>query len=130
MALARTAYQWLAWLTLATMPVIFFLAGLGTFGREDIEPHKVLGSIVAVAAVLLLLLAIVGAIGLGAIIRSVVLVVLALLQSVWTRHDLDPRWLGSFHVLGALLIAFALYDMANRAGMPWRRAQPMRSGSE
>ena len=121
MTLARTAYQWVAWIAVATLPFLFLFAGLGTLGGEDIEPHKVLGSLVELAAVLLLVLSIVGTMGRTAIVRNVVLVVLVFLEASLASDDLDPQWLRSLHVPGAMLIAFALSDTARRAGMHWRR---------
>lgn len=129
MTFARTAHQWVAWVAVAMLPVLFLLAGLGTLGGEDVEAHKVLGSLLKLAAILLLALAIVGAMGRTAIVRNAVLVLLVFGEASLASHELAPQWIRSFHVPGAMLVAFALSDTARRAGIPWRgqstRAQVM-----
>ncbi len=124
MKFARTAYQWVAWISVATLPVLFLLAGLGTLGGESIEPHKALASLVEVEVVVLFVLAIAGGMGRTAIVRNVILVALVFLEASLGSSDLNPRWLRSFHVVGAMAVGLALSEAARRAGMPWRQRAP------
>ena len=127
MILARTAYQWVAWVAVATLPFLFFFAGFGTLGGESIDVHKVLGSLIELAAVLLLVFSIAGGMGRTVIVRSVVLVVVVFLEASAASEELDPKWLRSLHVPGAMLVAFLLSESARRAGMPWRH-RPAEAG--
>ena len=124
MSQARTAYQWVAWIAVGTLPFLFLFAGLGTLGGEGIDAHKVMGSLIELAAVLLLVLSILGGMGRTVIVRSVVLVVVVFLEASAASEELDPKWLRSLHVPGAMLVAFLLSEAARRAGMPWRARSP------
>ena len=117
MTWARPVHQWLVWLFLLGVGVQFFLAGLGVIGGESIDPHKMLGSLLQLLAVLMLVSAALAKMPRPVIIMSVVLVVLMLLQSVFVQID-SPLWLHSFHVFDAFLIAALAQHLAQRAGFP------------
>ena len=118
--MARIAFQWLAWLFLALIPLQFFLAGLGVLGGEDIERHETLGHLLEMLVVVILLLALLAKTGRTTIIMSIVLLVLVILQSLWANEALDPMWLRSFHVFDASIILILAFHIAQRVGMPWR----------
>jgi hypothetical protein len=118
MAWARPAYRWLIWLFLLGLGIQFFLAGLGTLGGESIDAHRGLGSLLVLVSLVLVVLAAIGRLQRPIIPMTVVLLILTGLEMLWAGEDLDPRWLRSFHVLGAFLIAGLSQNLAMKLGFP------------
>jgi Family of unknown function (DUF6220) len=122
MTWTRSAFQWLVWLFLLGVAIQFFLAGLGVMGGESIEPHRAVGSLLQLVAIVLAILAFVSKQARPVLIMCVVLLVLTILQSVFAQEDLDPIVLRSFHVFDALLIAGLAMHLQLRAGSPFSRS--------
>jgi hypothetical protein len=118
MAWARAVYRWLIWLFLLGIGIQFLLAGLGTLGGESIEPHEELGRLLLAVSLILVVLAAIGRLQRPIIPMTVVLLILTGLEMFWAGEDLDPRWLRSFHVLGAFLIAGLSQNLAMKVGFP------------
>jgi putative flippase GtrA len=99
--------------------VQFFLAGLGVFrakshGGERLadsstfDPHRSLGSALQVLALLILITALVSRRNMG---LSVSLLVLMILQSVWTGIGSSAPAIAALHVVGALAIAVVAFQL-------------------
>lgn len=98
----------------------FFLAGAGLFGAiTGYQPHIIVGMSVATAAIVLLLLAIVGRLGRSLVIHSAALLVLMLIQIALI--EIDKPWIEALHPLNALLILGASVQLAMRSGLLGRR---------
>jgi hypothetical protein len=93
--------------------VQFFLAGLNVFGGSSIESHRVLGFILAAAALLLIILALVGRLPRKTVLLVVLLLGLTILQSVLVNVDIDE--VGALHPVNALVIAFVAYGLMQRS---------------
>ena len=111
----RVLFRWLAYLFLLGVAIQFFLAGFGVLGGHSIDAHKGFAGVLEFIALLLIAVAIWGKMGAPVIAMTVVLFVLIVLQYLWASESLSPKWLRSFHVFDALLIAFLGYHLAERA---------------
>lgn len=110
---ARVLFFGLAVIYLAGVVVQFFLAGLGTFGATDFDPHEVFGLILAFLALVLVVLAIVGKVPRLLIGFTVLLLGLNVLQMFLARIDVDE--IAALHVVNALAIVFVAYEIAQRS---------------
>jgi uncharacterized protein DUF6220 len=110
---ARVFFFGLAVIYLAGVVVQFFLAGLGTFGATDFDPHRVFGLILALLTLVLLVLAVVGRLPRLLIGLAVALVGLNVLQMFLARINVDE--IAALHVVNALAIVFAAYEIAQRS---------------
>jgi len=113
MTQARVLFYGLTVLFLLGVVVQFFLAGLNVFGGSSIEPHRVLGFILAAAALLLIILALVGRLPRKTVLLVVLLLGLTILQSVLVNVDIDE--VGALHPVNALVIAFVAYGLMQRS---------------
>ena len=147
---AYTGYRWLLILFLVAGAVQVFLAGLGVFhlhaygldaagGDSALTPHRVLGSVMAGIALLILLFAVAARPGGWPIGLSATLAVLtSLVQSLLAGLADDHAVYGGLHALdGFGIIAIAAYllyrarpgarrDDGQREGLPDREAQETR----
>jgi hypothetical protein len=112
------AFQWLVWVIILAVAIQFFLAGLGVLGGESIDPHAALGSLLQLLTLVLVILAFVSKQPSEIKGMSVVLLVLAVLQSVFVIDDLDQ--IRAFHVFDAFLITALVMHLAQRVGFPLR----------
>lgn len=112
------AFQWLVWVIILTIGVQFFLAGLGVMGGEGIDAHVNLGRFSQLLTLILAILAFVSKQPSEIKGMSVVLFVLAILQSVFIIDDLDQ--LRAFHVFDAFLITALVMHLGQRVGFPLR----------
>jgi Family of unknown function (DUF6220) len=120
----RKVFVGIAWLFVVAVAVQFLLAGLGVLGGESLEAHRRWGfTALHLLPILMLIVAIVGRMGWTVIGPTIVLFALVFLQPLFAAPDLHPRWLRSFHVLNALLIALLGYYLA------LREARLLRSGA-
>jgi hypothetical protein len=140
MPAARRAHFILCQLFLVLVLVQFFLAGLGVFrakphGSEKLfdsstfEPHRVVGNVTQLVALLILIAAIVGV--RDRLRLSLVLFVLAILQGILANAGGDAPILGALHpVNGLVLLALAhiLSRPAREAEAP-ETAGPPRSAT-
>ena len=108
----RTVHRVL--LSVFTLGVIvqFFLAGLGVFRVQDgasssrfdhvFQPHRVLGNVLLIVALLVLVAALVGRLGRGQALLGLVLTLLVFLQSVLANAG--PSGVRALHPVVAVLI--------------------------
>ena len=89
MTQARVLFYGLTVLFLLGVVVQFFLAGLYVFGGTSIESHRVLGFILAAAALLLVILALVGRLPRKTVLLTLLLLGLGVLQSVLVNVDIE-----------------------------------------
>jgi drug/metabolite transporter (DMT)-like permease len=112
---ALTGYRWLLLAFLVLGVVQIFLAGLGVFnlngeklgtpGETAFDPHRVLGYVMAVVAVIILVLAVIARAGGRAIILSALLILLAgPAQSILADLGEDTPFFGGLHALDGLVI--------------------------
>ncbi len=99
-------------LTLVAVILQFFLAGLGVFGAEPYDAHTTNGYLIAVSALLLLLLALVGRLGRERTGTSAGLLVLIFIQIALIESK--KPWVEALHPLVALLILGASFRLAMR----------------
>jgi hypothetical protein len=106
----------LAWVILAAVGAQFFFAGLGLFGASDLRAHRMTGSLIIPASLILLILAAAGRLGGARIGLSAALLGLTIVQSLLTR---GPSLLAALHPVNALVIFFVALNLARyeaRAG--------------
>jgi L-asparagine transporter-like permease len=130
---ASAAYRYL--LSLFTLGVVvqFFLAGLGVFrvnhGASDARfdhvfaPHRALGNILFIVALLVLLAAIVARLGRTRVLVTLVFPILVFLQSVLANNG--PSWVRALHpVVAVLVLALA----GSFTGRLWREHRGLATG--
>ena len=118
---ARKAYKVVLIAFLAALPIQYFLAGLGVFGETDYDPHRILGSVMQLVALILLVLAAVGRLGKPLLPMTAALFVLSFVQGILAVVGREESGIvGAFHVLNALLIVMLAYHLfvAYRGGLP------------
>jgi hypothetical protein len=106
----------LAWVILAAVGAQFFFAGLGLFGASDLRAHRMTGSLIIPASLILLILTAAGRLGGARIGLSAALLGLTIVQSLLTR---GPSLLAALHPVNALVIFFVALNLARyeaRAG--------------
>jgi hypothetical protein len=113
MTQARVLFYGLTVLFLLGVVVQFFLAGLYVFGGTSIESHRVLGFILAAAALLLVILALVGRLPRKTVLLTLLLLGLGVLQSVLVNVDIED--VAALHPVNALLVAFVAYVLMQRS---------------
>jgi hypothetical protein len=113
MTQARVLFYGLTVLFLVGVVVQFFLAGLTVFGGTSIESHRVLGFVLAAAALLLIVLALVGRLPRKTVLLTVLLLGLSILQSVLANIGIDE--VAALHPVNALVIAFVAYALMQRS---------------
>lgn len=99
----------LARVILAAVGLQFFFAGLGLFGATSFRAHQMTGSLIVLASLLLLLLALGGVLSGVRIGLSALLLVLTILQFVLAR---GPSLLAAFHPVNAVMILFIARNLA------------------
>jgi K+-sensing histidine kinase KdpD len=115
-------------LSVFTLGVIveFFLAGLGVFrvrhGTSDarfdhvFDPHRVLGNVLLIVALLVLVAALLARLGRGQALLALVLTLLVFLQSILANNG--PSWVRALHpVVAVLILALA----GSFTGRLWRQ---------
>lgn len=113
MTQARVLYYGLTVLFLLGVVVQVFLAGLNVFGGTSIESHRVLGFILMGGALLMLVLAAVGRLPRPTVLLTVLLLGLAVLQSVLANVDVNE--IAALHPVNALVIAFVASVLMRRS---------------
>jgi hypothetical protein len=120
-------YGYLIGLYVLAIVVLIFLAGDGIFGdhsakiadAKSLDPHRALGSILGLVAVVLFLLAVAARVNRATVIGTLVLAVLALAaQPALAGGGESHAWVGGFHVVdGVLILALSVW----LAGISHRR---------
>jgi hypothetical protein len=130
---AAAAYRYL--LSLFTLGVVvqFFLAGLGVFrvnhGASDsrfdhvFSPHRTLGNILFIVALLVLVAALIARMGRTRILITLLLPILVFLQSVLANDG--PSWVRALHPVNAVLI---LALAGSYTGRLWREYRAAATG--
>lgn len=107
-----TLHAALSLLTLAAVIAQFFLAGLGVFGAEPFNAHRINGYLIGLAAVLLLVLSMIGRLHRGRVVMSAVFVALMVVQIALIESGLP--WIEALHPVVALPIMGVSFQLAMR----------------
>jgi hypothetical protein len=108
---ATAGYRWLTLLFFAAVVVQFFLAGLGVFGidagtklddQSSLDPHRALGTVLVLAAIVLILLVAVARPTRVVALPYLALLVATILQMVFA--DVGGEAGGGLHGLNACLV--------------------------
>lgn len=98
-------FQGLAWLFLAGLVVQFYLAGAALFGvGVSFQPHRTLGDVLTLLAILLPVTALVGRLGKRLIGLSGVLAVLTFVQIALPSLRGSIPWIAALHTVNALAL--------------------------
>ena len=109
-------FQGLAWLVLAGLVVQFYLAGAALFGAMTFQPHRTLGSLLAVAVLLLLVLALVARPGPHLVGLTALLAGLTVVQVLLPSLRTGLPWVAALHALVAVGIAAQAAAIARAPG--------------
>ena len=105
--------------------VQIYLAGAPMFGVTTFQPHRMLGTVLVVLAILIPVLALLGRLERQTIGLSLLLAVLAIVQGVLPALRVAVPWLAALHSINAL----ALIGISIRIGRRRRaEALPVRPG--
>jgi hypothetical protein len=133
---ARTdrVYCYLAEIYVVAIVVLILLAGEGIFGdhatkianAKSLAPHRALGSLLGLVAVVMFLLALAARVNRQTVIGSLVLALLALVaQPALAGAGESNKWVGAFHVLdGIAILGLSLW----LASLAYRRLRGVTSG--
>lgn len=113
MTQARVILFGLATIYLAGVVVQFFLAGLGSFGAASYESHEAVGLGLALVALILVVLALVGKLPRSLTALTFTLLGLNVVQIVLVRVDVEE--ISALHVVNALAIALVAIEVVQRA---------------
>jgi hypothetical protein len=102
----------LSWIVFAAVVTQFFFAGLGIFGASDFRAHRINGSLLVPASLVLLLIALIGRLGGVRIGLAGLLLVLTVVQNLLVR---GPSLVAALHPLNAVAILLVSLDLARRA---------------
>jgi hypothetical protein len=106
-------YRYLMGLYVVALVLLIFLAGKGIFGdhsakiadAKSLDPHRGLGSVLGLVAVILFLLALAARVNRATVIRTFVLAVLALVaQPALAGGGEHHAWVGGLHVVDGIVI--------------------------
>ena len=119
------AYAWLMAAFVVAVLIQVFLAGVGVFGdhtasgvtnASSFDPHRALGSVLGVVAVLLFLVALAVRASKSTVIEAFLLAVATLVaQPVLAAGGDNHKWVGGFHALDGMLILLLSLWLAVRA---------------
>jgi hypothetical protein len=106
----------LARIFLAGLLLQFYLAGAPMFGIASFQPHRILGSLLAISAILLLVLSLAGRLGEQKLRLSILLVFLVIVQVMLPALRGSASWIAALHSVNAL----ALVGVSIRIGRSGR----------
>ena len=115
MSTVAKVHQGLGFVFLLGATIMFFLAGTGAFG-EGFDAHVDTGRGLQVVALLLVVLAAVGR--REALVPSIVLLVLIVIQSGLAQVGEDVSFIGGLHPLNGLLILVVAHNTARGIPLP------------
>jgi hypothetical protein len=110
----------LARLFLAGLLLQFYLAGAPMFGVASFQPHRMLGVLIAILAILLLVLSFAGHLGRQQLRLSTLLVFLVIVQVMLPALRGSVSWIAALHAVNAL----ALVGVSIRIGRNGQAAVP------
>ncbi len=116
----------LAWVILAAVCAQFFFAGLGVFGAAGFGMHKTTGTLLVVASLLLLIVALAARPGMVRIGLSALLLALTILQFVLAR---GPSLVAALHPVNAAAILGIAATLARRGTGNGVLPRPTRHGA-
>lgn len=98
-------HQGLVRIFMAGLVLQFYLAGAPIFGvRLSFAPHRMLGFALTIAAILFLVLALVGRLGRKLISFSILLVSLTIVQAILPAFRVHTPWVAALHPVNALAL--------------------------
>jgi hypothetical protein len=109
-------HQGLAWIFLAGLVLQFYFAGAPMFGVASYQPHRMLGSVLAMLVILLPVLALMGRLGRQLIGLSFLLLFLTIVQVTLPSLRSSVSWIAALHSVNAL----ALMGISMRIGRQGR----------
>lgn len=107
------AYGYLAGLFVLAVLVQVFLAGVGAFGdharkiadANSFDPHRALGTVLGIVAVVLFLVALAARASRSTVIGALILAVLTLVaQSALASGGESNKWIGGIHAFDGMLV--------------------------
>jgi hypothetical protein len=113
MSQARVVFFGLSAIYLLGVVVQFFLAGLGVFGAESFDAHRVLGFILGAIAIALIVLAALGRLPRVVFIQAILLLALNVVQIVLA--NVDTGAIAALHVVNALVIFGIALELMQRS---------------
>ena len=112
-AAVHRVYRYLIAVYVVAIVLLIFLAGEGIFGEhaakikdaKSLDPHRALGSLLGLVAIVLFLLALAARVNRATVIRTFVLAVLAAIaQPALAGGGDSNKWVGAFHVIDGIII--------------------------
>ena len=104
-----------AWLYVLGIAVQFFLAGLGALGGESYSAHRGFGmSALWITPLIILAAAWFARVPVTLLVLTILFAIVAIAQPIWAT-EFEGEFLGSLHVLGALVIFALAHAVAQRA---------------
>jgi hypothetical protein len=120
--IARKALVGLSWLYVLGVAIQFFFAGLGILGGESMEAHEITGyAALHLTPILIVIVAALSRPPRTLLVLTIVFAVIAFIQPMWVS-EFRGEFLGSFHILGALIIFVLAHTIAQRATALMRTA--------
>ena len=120
MSVARKILTGLAWLYVLGIAIQFFFAGLMLLAAPEeqadyVDLHEGFGfAVLHLYPILMLVAAAVGRVGRNLLIATIALVVIVFVEPLWVS-EFRGEFLGSLHVLGALVIFVLAHHVARQA---------------
>jgi hypothetical protein len=102
----------LSWIIFAAVVAQFFFAGLGIFGASSLQAHRITGSLLVPASLVLLVLALIGRLGAVRVGMAGLLLILIVVQNLLVR---GPSLVAALHPLNAVAILLVSLDLARRS---------------
>jgi len=121
------AHAVIGWGFVGLVVLQFFLAGLGIFGAADFTAHVINGTVLLVLALLLVILALAGRLGGGAVAISALLLVLTGLQGALPGMRDGAAVIAALHPLNALVLLLLGFAVAR--GLTLATLVPARRGA-
>lgn len=97
-------HQGVAWVFLAGIFLQVYLAGAPMFGVTSFQPHRMLGGMLTMLAILLPILALVGRLPRQLIVLSLLLGFLAMVQVMLPALRGTVSWIAALHSVNALVL--------------------------
>lgn len=103
-----------AWAVTAGLVLQVYLAGIGLFGAESLELHRVFGSLLGLPIIAMPILALAGRLGRRLITMSTFLVVLTAIQVTLPALRSDLPWIAALHAVNAFALLTLAVGMARQ----------------
>ena len=110
--------QGLAWLVVGGIVLQIYLAGAALFGAVTFQPHRALGTGLAVAILLLLVMVLIARPGRRMVGLTAVLLALTIVQVLLPSLRTGLPWLAALHVVNAVALGGVASTVARTARQP------------